>query len=106
MHRLIGVVLFVSAAYGQWEVGANVGYGWYRNGTIFGPGVSNQAGIRNRFAAGFVLGEEASEYISGEFRYLFHDGHPFLEGQGVKQDIQGQSHTFTYELLFHLQPRE
>src|SRR5205823_10467898 len=41
-----------------------------------------------------------------EFRYLFHDGHPFLEGQGVKQDIQGQSHTFTYELLFHLQPRE
>jgi opacity protein-like surface antigen len=39
--------------------------------------------------------------VSGEFHYLYHDGHPFLEAPGVKADIQGQSHTLTCELLFH-----
>src|SRR6266849_5256045 len=106
MHRLISSLLFVSAAFGQWEIGADIGYGWYRNGTIFGPGVSAHGGVRNRFAAGLIVAQQANGYISGEFRYLFHDGHPFLELPGIKQDIQGQSHTLTYELLFHLNPSE
>lgn len=88
------------------ELGGSIGYGIYRDGTIFGPGSTAEAGIRNRFAAGAVFGEDLYEYISGEVRYLYHDGHPFVSSGGVKTDIQGQSQTFTYDLLFHFQPRE
>ncbi len=90
----------------QYEVGGAIGYGIYRNGTVFSPSGTAQAGIRNRFAAGFVIGEDLYEYVSGEIRYLYQDGHPFLSGGGVKTDIQGQSHAFHYDLLFHFQKRE
>jgi len=64
------------------------------------------AGIRNRYAAGVILGDDFFNYVSGEFRYLYHDGHPFLAAPGVKTDIQGQSHALTYALLFHFKNRE
>ncbi len=97
----------VAVAFAQtYEVGANIGYGFYQNGTIFSATQTVQAGIRNRFAAGVDLGYEFSEYVSAQFCYLYHDGHPFLQGPGVKTDIQGQSHALTVELLFHFAPRD
>jgi opacity protein-like surface antigen len=96
----------VSAAFAQrYELDANAGYGFYRNGTIYSSTGTAQAGIRNRFAAGIVAGDDFSEYVSAEFRYLYHDGHPFLAAPGVKTDIQGQSHALTMELLFHFKNR-
>jgi opacity protein-like surface antigen len=101
------VILFVTAACAQqYEMGADIGYGLYHDGTIFSPEGNLQAGIRNRFAAGIFLGDEFSKYVSGEFQYLYQDGHPFLQGLGVKADIQGQSHALTCDLLFHFKTRE
>ena len=41
-------------------------------------------------------GRRALQIMSpAEFRYLYHDGHPFLEAPGVKTDIQGQSDALT-----------
>ena len=100
-------VLFAGAALGQeYELGANIGYGFYRNGSIYSASGTAQAGIRNRFAAGAILGEDFSKYVSAEFRYLYHDGHPFLQSAGVRSDIQGQSDTLTGEMLFHFKTRE
>jgi hypothetical protein len=90
----------------RYELGATIGYGIYRNGSIYAPDGKAQAGIRNRFATGAVFSEDLYEHVSGELRYLFHDGHPFLSSGSIKSDIQGQSHTFTYELLFHPKGRE
>jgi opacity protein-like surface antigen len=90
----------------QYEVGANIGYGLYRDGSIYSATGTAQAGIRNRFAAGITIGEDFAKYVSAEFRYLYHDGHPFLQAPGVKADIQGQSDTLTAELLFHFKTRE
>jgi len=105
--RFVVVILFAGAAFGQqYEIGANVGYGFYRNGTIYSASETAQAGIRNRFAAGIILGDEFSNYVSAEFRYLYQDGHPFLQAPGVKSDIQGQSDALTVELLFHFKTRE
>ena len=99
-------ILFAATALGQqYEAGANFGYGLYKNGTIYSSTGSVDAGIRNRFAAGIDLGYEFSNYVSAQFDYLYHDGHPFLQGQGVKSDIQGQSHALTLEMLFHFKPR-
>ena len=107
MRHLI-VVLFAVSAWGQteWEFGGTIGYGFYHNGTIFSPAQNIEAGIRNRFAAGVILGQDSWDYISGEIQYLYHDGHPFLQGNGVKTDIQGQSHAFTFSMLFHLTDRD
>jgi opacity protein-like surface antigen len=100
-------VFFVSIAFAQqYEVGATIGYGVYRNGSIYSSTGSAKAGIRNRFAAGIVFGDEFSDYVSVEFRYLYHDGHPFLEAPGVKSDIQGNSHALTLDLLFHFKARD
>ena len=102
-------ILFAAAtaACGQpYELGAGVGYGIYHDGTIFSPVGTAEAGIHNRFAAGIVLGDEFSPYVSGEFQYLYHDGHPFLQAPGVNSDIQGQSHALTCNLLFHFKKRE
>ena len=53
---VVTIILFSCAAFGQqYEIGANIGYGFYRNGTIFSDSGTAQAGIRNRFAAGIVL---------------------------------------------------
>lgn len=104
--RLWAAFLFAIAAFGQtFEFGADIGYGVYTNGTIFSPAGSISAGIRNRFAAGIDLGHEFSNYVSGQVSYLYHDGHPFLQGLGVNTDIQGQSQALTAELLFHFKPR-
>jgi opacity protein-like surface antigen len=106
MKHLIAILL-AGAAYGQqFEIGANIGYGVYRNGTIYSAGSTVQAGFRNRFAAGIDLGYEFSDYVSAQFCYLFHDGHPFLQAPGIRTDIQGQSHALTVEGLFHFQKRE
>lgn len=90
----------------QYEVGADVGYGVYRDGTIFAGGVTAEAGICNRFAAGILLGGKLTKFISAEFHYLYQDGHPYLSVAGTRVDVQGQSHALTGDLLFYFKTRE
>jgi len=103
---LLGFFFAACAFAQQYEIGGNIGYGWYRDGTIFSATGTAQAGIRNRFAAGIDFVDDFSDYVSEEFSYLYQDGHPFLQAPGVKADIQGQSHAATAEALFHFQKRD
>jgi opacity protein-like surface antigen len=105
--RLLILILVGGAAFGQqYEAGADIGYGVYRDGSIYSADGTAQAGIRNRFAAGIMLGDELTDYVSAEFNYLYHDGHPFLQTPGVKSDIQGNSVALTTQLLFHFRKRD
>ena len=105
--KYFAFILFAAVSWAQpWELGAGIGYGIYRDGTIFSDVGTAQAGIRNRFAAGIVLGDEFSKYVSAEFQYLYHDGHPYLAFPGGRTDIQGNSEALTYNLLFHFKTRE
>jgi len=107
MKYAVALLVLAGTAFAQqYEIGANIGYGFYRDGSIYSGSGTAQAGIRNRFATGIVLGDNISKYVSAEFRYLYHDGHPFLQAPGVKSDIQGQSDALTTELLFHFKTRE
>jgi opacity protein-like surface antigen len=106
MKYLVAILFAAPVFAQQYELGVNFGYGVYRGGTIYSASGNAQAGIRNRFAAGIVLGDEFSKYVSAEFRYLYQDGHPFLQAPGVKADIQGQSDALTGSLLFHFKTRE
>src|SRR5580693_842357 len=107
MARCLLLFLSCSACFAQQcEVGAGIGYGFYRDGTIFAGSVTAEAGVRNRFAAGILLGDELTKYISAEFHYLYQDGHPFLDVAGARVDIQGQSHALTADLLFYFKSPE
>lgn len=107
MPKCFVVILFAGAAFAQqYEIGAAAGYGVYRDGSIYSTSGTAEAGIRNRFTAGILFADEFSKYVSAEFDYLYHDGHPFLQAPGVKSDIQGNSDALTCGLLFHFKPRE
>jgi opacity protein-like surface antigen len=107
MLRYLAVAVFASAAWAQqWELGADAGYGIYRDGTIFSAQGTARAGILNRFGAGIVFGDEFSDYVSAELQYLYHDGHPYLSYAGTRTDIQGNSYALTYNFLFHFKKQE
>lgn len=104
--RVLIPFLFAACAFGQhYEIGADVGYGLYRDGSIYSADGTAKAGIRNRFAAGIFLTDQFSQYVSAEFDYLYHDGHPFLQTPTVRTDIQGNSDAVTMQLMFHFKPR-
>ena len=90
----------------QWQIGGAIGYGWYRGVRVNGPGEQAAAGIRNRFTAGAVVTEDLYEHLSGELRYMYHDGDPYLSAGGRTANMQGQSHSFTYEVLVHPRTRD
>jgi hypothetical protein len=105
--RWAWIAIFCATGFAQqWEIGASVGYGVYRNASVEAPAGKVTAGFGNRFATGAVIGEDLYEHIAGEFRYLYQDGDPFVSAGGKQANIQGQSHAFHYDLLFHLRPRE
>jgi opacity protein-like surface antigen len=90
----------------QYELGGAFGYGVYTDGSVISPGGTATAGIRNRFATGVVFCENLFEHVSGEMRYLYHDGDPFLSTGAARGNIQGQSHAFHYDVLFQARGRE
>jgi opacity protein-like surface antigen len=106
MKWFLGILGAVTLFAQERQIGADIGYGLYRNGSIYSSEGSAEAGIRNRFAAGIDLGYEFSNYVGGRFSYLYHDGHPFLQTPAAKVDIQGQSHALTVELLFYFKTRK
>ncbi len=104
-------VVFALAALGcsaqqQWEIGAAGGYGFYRNASVNAPAGTAQAGIQNSFAFSIYTDQHMYEHFSGELRYTFQNGDPFVKSGGVKTIIQGQSHAVDYELLVHMRRRE
>jgi opacity protein-like surface antigen len=90
----------------QWEIGGAAGYGFYRDVRVNGAGAEATVGIRNRFVASAVVTENLYNHFSGEVRYTYQDGDPFVSFNGVRANIQGQSHSLTYDVLFHARGRE
>ena len=91
---------------GQYEFGGDIGFGWYNRGTIYAPSGTATAGISRGFAGGIVFGDDMYEYISGEIRYTYQNGNPFLTSGGMSQNIPGASHTINYDLIVNFKRRE
>lgn len=89
----------------QYELSGTIGYGLYRHATVFSGDGTATAGVRNRFAAGVVFTDDMYQHLSGEIRYLYQDGNPYVKFGGVLAQVQGQSHAINYDLLFHFRPR-
>jgi hypothetical protein len=107
LKTIAALVLFVAAASAQsWEIGAAVGNGSYRNASITSPAGTAQAGIGDGIAPSAVVCDDMYNHVSGEFRYLYQAGEPFLSVGGAKGQMTGKSHTFVYDTLIHLLGRD
>ncbi len=105
--KVLSALLFaVAGSAQQYEIGASIGYGVYRDVSVNSAAGTATAGIRNRFTAGAVVCEDLYEHFSGEIRYLYQDGDPFLSMGNNRGNIQGQSHAFSYDVLFQLRDRD
>jgi hypothetical protein len=85
-------------------MGVALGYGVYRNGSVLSADGTAEAGFKNRFVLSAVITEDEYDHISGEFRYLYQDGDPFIRAGGTETRLQGQSHAFSYDVLVHFKP--
>ncbi len=103
---ILASFLAVPALAQDWEIGIATGYGEYRDGSVLSADGTVKAGFKNRFVVSAVITEDQSDHISGEFRYLYQDGDPFIRGQGTETRLQGQSHAFSYDVLVHFKPIE
>jgi hypothetical protein len=89
----------------QWELGAGSGYGFYRNASIDSPAGSANAGFRDNYVITAWFGQDLYEHVSGEFRYTYQNGGPFIQSGGLQTGLQGQSNAFHYDALFHFRRR-
>jgi opacity protein-like surface antigen len=104
--RVLALLPLAACASGQSvEIGAAAGYGIYRNASVYAPAGVAVAGFGNRFTLSALLGQDLYEFVSGEVRYTYQDGDPFLEAGGVRTNVQGHSHAIHYDLLFHARSR-
>jgi len=105
--RTAGLILWLAAAAAAqiWEIGASAGDAMYKKGTISSSAGSVQASIDNSVVPSVAVCENMYEHLSGEFRYLYETGHPFLSQGATKTQISGDSHTFVYDELLHFRRR-
>ena len=107
MNRKFALLLWAGVCFaGPYELGGMAGYGAYRNASVDAPSGAATAGIGNRFVVGAVAGEDLYPHLSGEIRYLYQDGDPFISAGATRANIQGQSHAVHYDFLIEARRRE
>jgi outer membrane protein W len=107
LKTIAALAIVAAAASAQtFEVGAAVGTGIYRDATVTSASGTAQAGMDNGIAPGVVVCDNMFEHVSGEFRYLYQPGQPFVSQGAVKGSMPGNSHTFVYDTLLHVRGRD
>jgi hypothetical protein len=103
----LAAILWSAVCFAQhYEAGGTVGYGAYHNGTVSSGAGTATTGFGNNVTAGAMLGDDLYPHISGELRYLYQNGDPFVSAGGKQGEVRGQSHAVHYDLLFHLKNRQ
>jgi hypothetical protein len=99
---LVFGLLVATCAGQEFQIGGGGGYGLYRKTTVFAPAGQVTAGIRSRFVLTAWITDDLYEHVSGEFRYTYQDGDPYLQQGADRVNLQGQSHAFDYDILWHI----
>ncbi len=109
--KIIPIVLLLAlvrpASLAQnWEVGAAAGYSLFRNVTATSPAGTASAGFANGPLFSLVAGQYMREHLGGEFRYTYTYDDLKVSGSGQTARLNGESHSFEYDLTVYAQPRE
>ncbi len=111
MHRLTITIITVllvasSTALAQkWEFGAVGGASIYTSQTATSGTASADAGFKNGYSAGVLVGNNISDHVGGEVRYLYSMNDLEVKSGSARAGMSAQSHAIHYDLLFHFTPR-
>lgn len=93
-------VLMAPPALAQnWETGAAIGFGFYRDATLSGATSTGRAGFGPRFALGAMAGRSLGEHFSIEGRYTLQDGDLEIVSHGMEANLDGAASSFLGELV-------
>jgi hypothetical protein len=90
----------------SWEVGADAGYGFFRQATVTNGSVTGTTGFAPGVAFGGVLGNQIHSFVGGELRYTFRSDDLQVESGSTKATARGQSHALHYDILLHAAPQK
>jgi len=79
--------------------------GSYRNLAATSPVESATTGFSPGTAFGAVVGHNASNWLSGEFRYTYRDSELKLSSGGTDANFSGVAHIAHYDLAMHPRPK-
>jgi hypothetical protein len=86
----------------QWEFGGLGGGSFTKKQPVTSGSTSGDLGLNMGYGGGAYLGQSKEGRLGGEFRYLYQQHELALSSGGTSVAFAGRSHTFGYDLLFHL----
>lgn len=85
----------------NWEVGADGGYGVFRQASVSNGSTSGSAGFDSGAAFGAVLGNQIHSIVGGEARYTYRMDDMIVSSGSTKATATAQSHAIHYDVLVH-----
>jgi len=87
------------------DLGVLGGFGAAASMTAAAGGTSAAAGFQSSVGAGALLGDDQTNLLGGELRYLLLFDNLKISQGGTQATFSGRSHLIHYDVLFHLRPR-
>ncbi len=107
--RSIGLALvcFVGSAFAEerWDLGASVGYGFYKNSTATNARGEASVGFKPGPAFSVFASNETNRRFGGEIRYTYRQNDAFVSAGGTEARFDAESHALHYDLIFPLVKR-
>jgi len=104
------LLLSVTSAFSQtptWEIGGAGGYALGKdNSVVSSTGQTGDAGLQRGFLASAVAVDHMFEHLSGEFRYVYRKGNPFVKTCCDAARMTGEAHSVGYDLLLQINGKE
>ena len=112
MRVLTGTLFGVLALAAPAAIAQNFEFGGLGGGSfhfaskdIQGLRRSAEAGFKNGFSAGVIVGHNMYRHVGGEVRYTWQRHNLSLEGSNASASFGGESHAIHYDFLLHATPR-
>jgi hypothetical protein len=85
----------------HWEVGADGGYGVFRDASVTAGTASGSAGFSPGIAVGALLGNQINRLVGGEIRYTYRDDDLRVSSGSTEAKATAKSHALHYDVLIH-----
>ena len=85
----------------EWEVGADVGYGFLRDVSVTSGSLTGKAGFSPGQAYGALVGHQINRLVGGEIRYTYHQDDLRVSAGPPEASSTAKSHALHYDVLIH-----
>jgi hypothetical protein len=89
----------------RWELGAGGAGTFYTSKEVSAGSLKANAGFKSGWGATGWIGNDISNLVSGEIRYMYQANDLKLESGGTTYTFGAKSHSIHYDFLLHAAPR-